>query len=74
MHEANRLIAADCANRPFLTFVDIWKPMLGTDSRPRQELFSKDKLHLSPAGYELWTRLVRPELTKSQQTSQQTSK
>lgn len=61
--QANALIAAECAQQPDkLRFVDVWAPMLGGDGTPRPELFVKDRLHLSPAGYALWTDLVAPEL------------
>ena len=36
--------------------------MLGPDGQPRPELYQQDGLHLTPAGYELWTRLVEPYL------------
>jgi lysophospholipase L1-like esterase len=62
MEQANRLIAVDCRDRPNVKFIDNWQPMLADDGQPRKELFSKDGLHLSPAGYKLWTSLVRPEL------------
>ncbi len=64
MRRANTLIAAECAKRRQLEFVDIWQPMLGTDDRPRQKLFQADGLHLSHAGYMLWTRLLRPHLSR----------
>jgi lysophospholipase L1-like esterase len=37
-------------------FVDVFPAMLDTTARPRVELFADDGLHLSRAGYELWTR------------------
>jgi len=60
MQKANVLIAAECAKRPRLEFVDIWQPMLGPDGRPRKELFRADGLHMSHAGYLIWSQLVRP--------------
>jgi len=62
MHKANSLIEAQCKTDDRLTFVDIAKPMLGVDGRPRKELFRSDGLHLSAEGYKLWTSLVRPLL------------
>ena len=58
MREANELIEAYCRGDERLTFVDIGKPMLGPDGRPRKELFKRDGLHLNEAGYELWTSRV----------------
>ena len=45
-----------------LTFIDIDAPMLGKDGKPRPELFVKDGLHLSPAGYAVWAKALRPYL------------
>jgi lysophospholipase L1-like esterase len=43
-------------------YVDDWGPLLGDNGTPRPEFYVKDELHLSPAGYEIWTRLVRSHL------------
>ncbi len=61
--KANALIAADCAADPVrLAFLDVWRPMLGHDGLPRPELYLADKLHLTPAGYAVWTPLLAPLL------------
>ncbi|WP_425396290.1 SGNH/GDSL hydrolase family protein [Aeoliella sp.] len=60
MKDANHRIAKRCADDEQLTFVDIWKPMLGEDGKPREELLRDDGLHLTDEGYELWSSLVRP--------------
>jgi len=62
MREANRLIKAVTEADERLEYVDIDTPMIGDDGQPRRELFAKDGLHLSPEGYELWTKLVLPHL------------
>ncbi|HEV7283183.1 MAG TPA: SGNH/GDSL hydrolase family protein [Pirellulaceae bacterium] len=59
---ANEAIAKYCAETPNRTFIDIATPMLGEDGLPRKELFVADGLHMSPAGYEIWTKLVAAEL------------
>lgn len=61
---ANKLIIAQCEANPLLSFIDIDKPMIGADGLPRKELFANDGLHLSPAGYELWTELVMPHVVE----------
>lgn len=60
--ETNRLIRAFTEKDDRLAFADIWTPMLGPDGKPRPELFVKDNLHLSPAGYEVWRKVLRPIL------------
>jgi len=63
MRTANRLIAADCATDPRCTFLDINPSMLGpAGGTPRPELFRADQLHLLPAGYSIWTRVLAPYL------------
>jgi lysophospholipase L1-like esterase len=56
MKQANKLIAADCQRDKQTTYIDIFAPMLDRERKPRRELFVKDGLHLSHAGYVLWTK------------------
>jgi lysophospholipase L1-like esterase len=63
MKTANRLVREEMKGDPRQVFVDVWPAMLGPDGAPRRELFVKDELHLSPAGYRVWAGLVRPHLT-----------
>lgn len=62
MREANRRIREYCASDARLAYVDVRTPMLGPEGRPRADLLHADGLHLSAAGYALWTRLVAPLL------------
>ncbi len=64
MAKANGLIKAHCETDNLLGFIDIWKPMLGSDGKPKPELFAKDGLHLNSKGYALWTKTVTPYLIK----------
>jgi lysophospholipase L1-like esterase len=64
IQKANALIRADCDGK-LVTFIDVAAPMLGDDGTPRRELFVKDGLHLSPAGYAIWNALVLKALTDS---------
>lgn len=59
---ANRLIAADCATDRRCTFVDVATPLLDTAGGYRPELFQADQLHLKPAGYAIWTKVLVPHL------------
>jgi lysophospholipase L1-like esterase len=44
--------------------VDVFRYMIHANGSPRHELFCDDWLHLSAAGYQLWTRLVRGALSE----------
>ena len=56
--EANVEIRRAIAAHPAAYYVDVFTPMLGSDGRPRAELFLDDGLHLSPAGYRLWSAIL----------------
>lgn len=60
--EANRLIYSSVVAQPYLSFVDVYDRMLGPKGTPRPELYAKDRLHLSMAGYALWKSALRPYL------------
>jgi lysophospholipase L1-like esterase len=65
MREANNLIQQYIKKHPKnWRFVDMGKPMLGKNGQPRPELYVEDKLHMTPAGYAIWKRVVRPYLVK----------
>jgi len=61
--EANRLIQDYCRQHPAETeFIDVFPLMLLPDGTPRPELFGPDRLHMSPAGYAVWTKIVRKQV------------
>jgi lysophospholipase L1-like esterase len=55
---SNTLIREYSERNPRLHYVDIAPGMLGSDGRPMPHLFVDDGLHLSPAGYAVWTPIV----------------
>lgn len=60
--ETNALLRAEADRDTLATFVDVFTPMLGRDGRPRAELFGADGLHMSSAGYAVWTAALAPAL------------
>lgn len=58
--EANRLVAAWAATRPDVDYIDVARPMLDAQGRPRDDLYAADRLHLSAAGYALWREVLAP--------------
>lgn len=55
----NAKIRAMAQARADLDYVDVVPAMLAADGRPK-DIFVADGLHMTPAGYELWTAVVRP--------------
>ena len=66
MRQANALIRKHTESDQSLSFIDIDTPMLGADGKPRAELFVSDGLHLSAAGYKIWSDLARPHLNANE--------
>lgn len=62
IRQTNKLIADFAAKDERLKFVDVDKPMLGEDGKPRKELLKDDGLHLNAEGYAVWAKLVAPLL------------
>jgi lysophospholipase L1-like esterase len=46
---------------PNTGFTDIYTPMLGADGQDAT-LFREDMLHMTPAGYAIWTKAVAPKV------------
>ncbi|MHC1669135.1 SGNH/GDSL hydrolase family protein [Stenotrophomonas maltophilia] len=63
INEANTLVKAALARLPNTGFTDIYTPMLGADGQPDRALFREDMLHMTPAGYAIWTRALAPKVT-----------
>jgi lysophospholipase L1-like esterase len=64
MQQTNAAVRAYADTNPRLHFADVAGPMLGADGRPKPELFVEDGLHMTAAGYDIWTdvigRLIAP--------------
>lgn len=58
IRRTNMAIMEALATRPHSYYIDVFHPMLGDDGRPQPLLYSEDGLHLSPAGYRLWTQIL----------------
>lgn len=58
--EANEKIKAWSDQQQGITCIDLAPLMLGSDGLPIKELYQKDGLHVTPAGYERWTKVVAP--------------
>jgi lysophospholipase L1-like esterase len=59
---ANAMVKAYCAKEKHLVFMDIERQMLGPDGKPNPDLLIADGLHMTPAGYRIWTAALTPLL------------
>lgn len=62
VREANALIEAYSRTDPQLAYIDVFTAMLDANGRPREELFSGDRLHLNADGYSLWQKVISARL------------
>jgi lysophospholipase L1-like esterase len=60
--KANDLVKAWATGQTAVRVIDVVTPALGPDGKPKPELFVKDELHLSAAGYEIWKSAVKDAL------------
>jgi lysophospholipase L1-like esterase len=58
--EANRQIAAFMAKSGKRMFIDTFPAMLDSAGKPRPELYVRDRLHMNPKGYAIWTSIIAP--------------
>ena len=55
----NQLVKDQCGNVENLTFVNVTDTLLGEHGRPMSGLYVDDGVHLSPAGYAKWAKVLR---------------
>ena len=60
----NHLIENYLKKQKNARFINVWKPMLGSDGKPKKELFVEDNLHMNTQGYAIWQKLIQPVLLK----------
>jgi len=62
MQKANDELRAFTESEGGLHYIDVGSDLLGRNGRPRPELYVADGIHMTPAGYEIWDRIVGPVL------------
>lgn len=68
--QVNAEILAITEKDPMLEYIDIWDATLNEEGLPRDELFRSDALHLSAAGYELWSGIVMQALSSETENAE----
>jgi hypothetical protein len=59
---ANDLLKKYCESTYDLYFIETAEGFLGTDGKPRAELFREDQLHLKQVGYDIWAEQIKERL------------
>ncbi len=65
MKDANALIKDFFGDDGRLFYFDSATPLLGSDGKPDAKFFLKDNLHLNAAGYDVWTKALRPIINEA---------
>ena len=60
MKKANMMVKEFTTYDERLFYFDSAEPLMGSNGRPKDELFMTDKLHLNSKGYHAWTEKLRP--------------
>lgn len=61
---ANLLIQEYITEQQNIKFIDIFHPMLDVKGEMQPKLFKNDMLHMNASGYQIWDKLILPELIK----------
>ncbi len=64
MIAANELVKKFISTEKKAAFADVFHPMLDADGNMRPELYKEDMLHMKPAGYAIWKKVIEPYLAK----------
>jgi len=62
--KTNELMRAYISTQQNMDYVDVFKPMVNKDGSYRMELFVSDKIHMTPEGYKIWVKALKPYLIK----------
>jgi lysophospholipase L1-like esterase len=66
MQEANERIRSYSLGRAAqLLYVDVATPMLTAADQTQAHLYVDDGLHMTPAGYDIWTRVLAPVIAQA---------
>ena len=64
MSEGNRLLKSYAESDKHIEYIDVASRMLNKDVTIRDGLIGKDRVHMTRAGYDIWTEVVRSHLVK----------
>ncbi|MDL2323091.1 GDSL-type esterase/lipase family protein [Bacteroidales bacterium OttesenSCG-928-A17] len=60
----NHLLKSYADNTTDVEFIDITQAMYDENGNLREDIFLKDRLHLNAIGYQIWTSIIKPVISK----------
>jgi lysophospholipase L1-like esterase len=63
--KTNELMREYISTQQNMDYVDVFKPMVNKDGSYGTELFVSDKIHMTPEGYKIWSKVLKPYLNKN---------
>lgn len=66
--QVNAAVSEQAKTTSDLAYIDVVAPMLKPDGKPK-DIFVADDLHMTPAGYDIWTPIVENALKNGQNVS-----
>jgi lysophospholipase L1-like esterase len=63
--KTNELMRAYISTQKNMHYIDVFKPMINKNGSYRTELFVSDKIHMTPEGYKIWVKALKPYLRKN---------
>ncbi|WP_442587622.1 GDSL-type esterase/lipase family protein [Pedobacter sp. AW31-3R] len=61
---ANQLTKAFLKDQKNIKYIEVAEPILDAKGKMQPELFKEDCLHMNASGYQIWNKLLMPELLK----------
>lgn len=62
VQKLNVALESWCQDKEWVRWVECTSHLIGSDGKPRAEVFREDKLHLNDKGYAEWNAIIRPIL------------
>mgnify|MGYP003624154515 CR=1 FL=1 len=62
--KANTMINEFLNTKDNGTYVDVFSQMISKNGLPKEKLFIEDGVHMTPKGYRLWTKILKPYISE----------
>src|SRR5690606_14594193 len=64
IEQSNKMIKEYLQAQLKTKYVDVYKPMLQRNGKPKPEIFGQDSLHMNQNGYQIWRKKIKSSLIK----------